>query len=340
MSETETLSAPVVSANAPPTVAVLGCGGGGINTVRRALPGILGRVSYRYLDTSKRANLQVGEDAIIIGPGDGSGGVRGENADAAVKHIASLSDADLGLADINIIVFSASGGSGSVIGPLLIGDIASRRKRLVIAVTISSTQSKMHTKNTLKTLQSLRNIADNASLYLPITIFNNNAGMQVVDKQAPYKLNRLVDLLTAPTVEIDKNDRLNWINVPKTLEEPLAGLRLLYVTTATGVAEDTSAEIWPKAPANYIYDSVLAIRAGDYEPIDRPRAQSSFEGLFSIIQLTPMYGVIGNPPKAFDDLVKLINDTLNDYNANTDRHDDPFGMPTGGAGQHKSGLVT
>jgi hypothetical protein len=330
-------SSTIVSGNTPPTVTVYGCGGGGINMVRRALPEFKNNATYRYIDTSKLANLLAGEEAIIMGSGEGSGGVRQENADPVIKAIASLSDEDLGLADVNIVVFSVAGGSGSVIAPLLIKDIAGRRKRLVIALVISATQSKMHTNNTLKTLQSLRNITDEIGLYLPISIFDNNAGIKAVDQTMPYKLARLVDLLTAPTIEIDKNDRLNWINVPKTLGVSMSGLRLLYVTTATESTMDAGVEVRPN-PDGYIYDSLLAIRTDNYEVLDRPRVQASFEGLFATIKLVPMYGVIGNPPKAFDDLLKHIKDTLTEYDAHSEQHEDPFASNTPVSARHKSGL--
>ena len=128
----------ITHVNVPPSVSVFACGGAGLNLVRRTLPDITNRVSYKFLDTSI-ANLLPGESAHIIG-GGGSGLVRGLNNDASIKAIAGLSDEDLNLNDINIVVFSLSGGSGSVLGPLLISDIAGRRKRLVIALTVSSTQ--------------------------------------------------------------------------------------------------------------------------------------------------------------------------------------------------------
>lgn len=332
---TETSLYPVVPANVPPSVNIIACGGAGINMLRLALPEIAGRVTYTRLDTSN-ANLQAGEAATIIG-GGGSGLVRNLNADVAVRTIAGLSDDALNLADVNIVMCSLSGGSGSVIGPLIVGDIASRRKRMVILLTIASTQSERHTINTLNTLQSLRKIADNSKLYLPTTIFNNGiSGQKAVDQAFVYKLSRLVDLLTAPTVEIDKHDRLHWLNVPKTLDASLTGLRLLRVETLAGTKEYSNTEIWPDA-AGHIYDSLLSIGTEQYPVETRPRARASFEGMFTTIKLVPMYGVIGNPPKAFDDLVKTINDTLNDYRANTESHDDPFAV--GDVHANRSGLV-
>lgn len=104
-------ASPVVPTVAPPpSVSIYGCGGCGINTARNAQPSINSLVdSVFYVDTS-RANLRDGESAIIVGEGNGSGKVRAENAASIQSKITSLSDEDLDLSDINILLFSLSGG--------------------------------------------------------------------------------------------------------------------------------------------------------------------------------------------------------------------------------------
>jgi hypothetical protein len=327
MSDNEPVQHTVVSTNVPPTVNIIGCGGAGINMVRRVLPSLVGRANHIAIDTST-ANLQANEEAIIIG-GGGSGLVRSLSVSAVAQRIASLTDEELELADINIVVFSLSGGSGSVIGPLLISDIAQRRKRLVIALTIASSQSEKHTDNTLKTLQSLRMIVDDHKLYLPITIYDNVADEAHINRLLPYKLDLLLTLLTASTIEVDKHDRMHWINVPKMITPAPYGLRLLYVKDANSPAEDARAEARSVAAiGTHIHDSLLAIHTAQQSITDRPRARVSFEGQF-VANTTPLYGVIGNPPKAFEDLMRSISHTLNEYRTNGDQHEDPFADITG-----------
>ena len=343
MSESDASGAfPIVSKNAPPTVAVIGCGGGGINMVRRALPDIKGRVTYCYIDTSEGANLKVGEKAHIIGTGSGSGAVRSQNVAAVEKSISRLSDEDLGLADINIIVSSLSGGSGSVISPLLISDIAVRRnasrpgdKRLVIALVIASSQDKIHTQNMLDTLLSLATITDTNNIYLPISIFDNSVSISAVNRIMPTKIARLVDMLTAPTTEADRNDRMNWVNAPKALRAPIKGLRLLYVAVESDVSVSPAVEIWPAA-GDHIYDSVLVLNTENRDVETRPDAHIVLEGMFTSIEITPMIGIIGNTPGAFDDLNKRIRDKLHRYETSL-----PVGESTfseAGTPSHKSGL--
>lgn len=319
------------AAKAVPSINFIGCGGGGINMVRRMLPGYVNRVSYRYIDTSDN-NILPGEDFISITKG-GSGLKREKNDNPTTRAIAGYSDEVLGLADINVIVFSLSGGSGSVSGPLLISEIAVRRKKLVIAIVIASVQSEKHTSNTLATLRTLHNITAEDDIYLPIMIFNNAvAGDRFVNDVMPNKMRHLIDILTTPTFEIDRQDRMHFVDVQSVNSDAGHGMRVLYVTANTaGPADDTKAEVWIDAD-DHVYDSLLAISTNDASArIERlPRAKVSFEGQFLDIKLVSMYAVIGNPSGVFEKLNDLIQHRLNDFKINSRQDVDPF-APNGTA---------
>ena len=302
----------VTSTSTAPTVAVFGCGGGGINMVRAACSEFHDRAAHYFLDTSDEW-INTYNDVKIIG-GGGAGLVRRHHADDIVQNIANLSDEDIHLADINIVVFSLSGGSGSVIGPMLIRDIVGRRKKLAIAMTIASAPSQTHLENMVKTLQTLTAVTADKKIYLPISIFNNTRSIELVDQVMPIKLVRLVDLLTMPTTEVDKNDRIHWVDGQKTISAS-PGLRLLHVTCDEGDAvADTSCEVWPGF-GNYIFDAVLSLRTDRHRVNVQPKARASYSGLFSTVSLVPMMGIIGHPPTAFDKLNKEIADLLTTYNA-------------------------
>ena len=128
--------------------------------------------NHAFIDTSS-SNVKKGmnEDNVYILPNlDSSGKKRDENhleisnviKEVLVKHKPL---------DFNIVLFSLSGGSGSVIAPLLISELLSRNIP-VIAVCIGSDESVLTANNTLKTLKSLEVIAkknDKAfKLYLSI----------------------------------------------------------------------------------------------------------------------------------------------------------------------------
>lgn len=302
-------SIPMTPPIATPSVCVFGCGGAGINMVRNIIPAIQNRAFHRFIDTSY-ANIRQNEEIIVV-QGEGSGLNRRHNSSRIVQKISSLTTDDLKLSDINIIVFSMSGGSGSVLSPVLIQEIA-RRGKLVIAIAISSSQSQRHAENTLNTLKSLENITNTNDIYLPISIFNNNAGIENVDKYLPYKLERLIDLLTMPASELDKNDRLHWINVPKNTDAK-GCLRLLHIDSGQSIDQASlQAELWSE-PNEYIFDSVINIRTVKSRHTKTPKARVSYEGIFTTIELVPMIGIIGNPPNAFEKLITEIQDILQQY---------------------------
>lgn len=86
-----------------------------------------------FIDTS-RSNLtpEIPEEKIyILDNTDGSGKVRRENhaqISSSIKHI--LQSQQPG--EFNIVVFSASGGSGSVLGPLIVSELLARGLPVVV----------------------------------------------------------------------------------------------------------------------------------------------------------------------------------------------------------------
>ena len=296
----------VVPTNTIPSVTVIGCGGCGINMVRRSLGNLRACAKYRYIDTSY-SNVQSGEEVIVV-DGEGSGGVRAELAAKILKKVAAISSEDIHLADINIVVFSMSGGSGSVLAPLLIREIK-RRGKLVVAMAVASSESLGHTDNLHKTLQSLENDATKFDICLPISIFDNAvSGKTAVDMLMPTKLNELVDILTLPTIELDKTDRLHWINVQKTIGAP-AGLKILW----TG-GEHNDVELSVLDP-DFICDSVISIRSATRSKPSVPKARTLYEGMFVDPEVPEMLGGIGSPPGVFGKLLKHIEDVRVQYQA-------------------------
>ena len=279
-----------------PSVNVIGTGGAGINLVRLVLPHLNEKATSRYIDTSS-SNNRPGEKVILIN-GDGSGSLRSENSDIIARKVTTYSGEDLNLADINIVVFSLSGGSGSVCGPLLIRDIV-RRGKLAVAVVVISSEAERKVTNSINTIKSLENITSTSNIYLPIMFFDNKFGQEVVDKSLSDKLERLVDILTLPAAELDRNDRLNWINAPKVIGAT-SGLRLLHVECggSTGVA---ASEYWPGIDDDYIVDSVLNIRTQS-ERLPSPTSRASYTGIFTTVKIAPSIGIIGNKPDAFKPL--------------------------------------
>lgn len=292
----------------PPSVAIFGCGGGGINITRAVRDAVDGLADVYYFDTS-RANIRAGEPLVVIANGHGSGMVRSANAEEIQKNIAQLSDGDLPVADLNIIVHTAAGGSGSVIAPLLAREIH-RRKGLVLLLLIADTTSELGTSNTLNTLKTYQAITAKQELYLPVCLFDNMlAGRHAVDQSAPYLLRALVTALAEPTVEMDRNDRLNWANASRSLGVA-PGMRLMHVVVDDDTRDSAlPGQLWEFGD-NHIFDAVISLGvegpSGTRFVTTQARSRFRKDGVFINVKLTPMMALISTSDAPITKLVESI----------------------------------
>jgi len=114
--------------------------------------------------------------------------------------------------DINIIIYSMSGGSGSVIGPMIIRE-ATRRKKAVIAIGVVDACSKMDCVNSINTLRTLYHTAETENVYIPTMIYSNiGTGRFIVNNTIALRVRQICDLFLNKTVtELDYTDRLNFL---------------------------------------------------------------------------------------------------------------------------------
>lgn len=207
------------------TVTIAGCGGAGVNLGRSFVNHE--HADVIYFDTSM-ANSRNNERVYQLSSGNGSGSHRAENAKDIESKIPQIPKEVLLDNDVAIVCFSLAGGSGSVVGPLLIRHYAKTMKKRVIAVAIADTESAIGAKNTINTLKTLSAITKNNSIYLPMVILSNNLAdtRGQVDLAATTYMDQLVTLLTSVAYEVDRNDRLNWIDPSKVIgAEP--GIKLI-----------------------------------------------------------------------------------------------------------------
>ena len=90
------------------SVTIAGCGGAGLNLARAWKPSKQAD-NVLYFDTSM-TNSRHGEDVYVIGEGNGSGSRRAENARDIERLIPQITDKELGLTDVAIVMFSLGGG--------------------------------------------------------------------------------------------------------------------------------------------------------------------------------------------------------------------------------------
>ena len=202
-----------------------GCGGAGIN-LAHYFQGIsedpnCAVVDTSYIDTSmsnlrgeKKQNIDE-EQIYILKNVDGSGKLRREHhIDIAnvVKQVLVQHEPS----DFNVVMFSAAGGSGSVIGPLIVSELLARGLP-VVSVIVGSDESVIAANNTLNTLKSLEAIARKQKAPAVIAYQHNSRAesRSEVDAKLIYSVAALSVLVSQRNSELDTKDITNWIHFQK-----------------------------------------------------------------------------------------------------------------------------
>lgn len=199
------------------SIRLYGCGGLGANIVsffdREMDEPNVAEFQIAYVDTS-RSNIQphFDESKISVLEGmDGSGKLRKENADAIHENIRKIL-LDHPPGDFNVVVFSASGGSGSVIAPLIVRELLSNRIP-VVAITAGFEESLISAQNTLNTLKTLEAISDQVKQ--PVAVFYRHQDAKTVrsaiDDELRLAISYLSVLVSGKNAELDRMDILNWL---------------------------------------------------------------------------------------------------------------------------------
>lgn len=144
----------------PRTIRFYACGGTAINQLRAYRdnhpgdPRLHGEEKYSYIDTSF-ANLDGAllSETFTLKEADGSGSDRKKNALAIVKVLPEILLAHQP-ADFNVVIFSMSGGTGSVAGPIILKEL--RRQGLkAVGVTSAAFTSGKKSSNAIDTMTGL-----------------------------------------------------------------------------------------------------------------------------------------------------------------------------------------
>lgn len=199
------------------------CGGLGINVgsqleqFRGGNETATATLDIVYTDTSKsnfnrnadRINI---EHAYVIDGVDGSGKVRSENYEAITQHIKDLIHTHKP-GDLNIVLSSASGGSGSVLNPSIVSEFMERDVPTVVII-VGSTNSKLDIKNTINTIKSFESISKKKKKPI-VSIYRQNSEdtpRGQVDKEIINLIIMLCVLFSRQNHELDSQDLYNWLN--------------------------------------------------------------------------------------------------------------------------------
>lgn len=211
-----------------------GCGGTGVNLalnyVNATKEPSAAEVLPVFIDTSS-SNLdkRIQDDQKYLLPDlDGSGKVRSENYEKirdVIKQIVHTHKPT----GFNVVVFSAGGGSGSVIGPLLLSELMSRDET-VVAIVIGSDESAITAQNTLNTLKSLEGVSK-VNKKPTVMFYRHNLrgrARSEVDAELHLAISMLAVLASGNIKGLDTQDIYNWINFNKvtSVEPRLAALEI------------------------------------------------------------------------------------------------------------------
>lgn len=218
-------------------VKLYACGGGGINIGARLekhrnhSEAGFAEIETVYIDTS-RSNLQrqIDQKSCYLMEGmDGSGKIRSENYQEISGRIRDILQQHKP-GDVNLVLSTAAGGSGSVIAPSLVSELLARDIPTIV-VTIGNADTRLEAENTLKTLKSYEAVAKLRKAPVVMAYIENNESTPrtKADAYVESMIISLCALYSRENRELDSKDLFNWLNFSRvtSFEPQLAALSLL-----------------------------------------------------------------------------------------------------------------
>lgn len=239
------------------SVSIYGCGGAGIDLVNQLIDqdnSGLAYVNAAFLDSSQ-SNFKDRWDpntCYVLKGVDGAGKERSINYpiiaravdDVLLSHKPS---------DLNILVFSGGGGTGSVFS-LKIAEALWAQNKAVLLFVIGSTESGKTTKNVLDTIYSIDSMArkQNASAVMWYDNNGSNVRNKEVDVQVLTAIRAVLDLYSGLHHGMDSADVLNWAR-------PSVGAKVAPQLCLLDVSDSRAEAIEFESPI-----SVAELRGDDY----------------------------------------------------------------------------
>ena len=225
---------------------IYACGGAGINIAATFEAAdakndiVQADVYLSYMDTSTSdmRNSNIDKEKVFIFTNkdgsemDGSGQYRRTAVQPILAHTRELLQ-KFQPESLNIVIHSASGGSGSVIGPLLTKELIKRGERVIVFM-IADDKNLNFAKNTLATIKTYANFV--TEVETPIVSYlhvnqprNSNATENKAIHQA---LNDVLTLFSGQNASLDSMDLSNWLDYQKVTGQD-AHLSTLFINEET-----------------------------------------------------------------------------------------------------------
>jgi hypothetical protein len=237
------------------SISIFACGGGGINVVA-GIPALGNDKAYSgatryYLDTSTK-NLGCNKlsptdsNVFLLPQADGSGGMMSENKVAINDAIGGvLSRFKTG--DLNIIVSSASGGSGPAFALYLAKELL-ERDEAVIVMLIGSFESSRRIENTIASVKSLTGICKVTGKPLLFTYRQNTKpDDKEINESLQEDIRALCLLYSNNLGTLDTKDLYHWVRFEKVCSQehfmPQPYLLRIYEGTNPAMFQDVKQPI-------------------------------------------------------------------------------------------------
>lgn len=220
------------------TVRFYACGGAGTNILRayRENQGLefgdqRANEKYSFIDTSvaNLHNADINETFLLKGA-DGSGSDRRKNGKAIYDLLPEiLLQHEPG--DFNVVVFSLSGGTGSVAGPLLLERLL-REGHSAAAVVAYDSSSLNRITNTLGTMQGLEAAVERIQRPIGMFLAENDSSKSLLENNIvpQFVLSALSILASGKNAHLDSSDVANFFDFNKvTHQKPSLALLEAFV---------------------------------------------------------------------------------------------------------------
>lgn len=213
------------------TIRLYSCGGGGVNIGRDYLtPGHSADIAdFKpcFIDTSD-SNLSddLIEHTWLFQDLDGSGKIRNSNDKAIAKAVPDILR-KFQPADLNIVVFTASGGTGSVAGTLILKQLLEDGHQAVGIVT-GSHESIRSAENTIATIKGLDAIAKRTDVPVVVHFGMNRQDIprSTIDREAHLIINGLAILCSRRNHGLDTADIASFLRFNRPTDVPACLARL------------------------------------------------------------------------------------------------------------------
>lgn len=203
------------------TIAVYACGGLASNQAPKLhaafqdTPEGFANIELYAIDTSDSnfQNLPQGTKTYLIPNKDGSGQKRNLNSSSIMERVKEITR-NFKPADLNIVISSASGGSGSVLAPLIARELVNSKFPVVI-ITVGDLSTRKFAENTIGTLRSYENFTKTPDARPFVMAYFENKGAQSrkeVDAQIIKLVADLSCLFSGQNAELDSQDLFHWLN--------------------------------------------------------------------------------------------------------------------------------